>query len=473
MKTEVFWDRMKSILGQDYPAFADAVTDCEAVRAFRVHLPAEKIGDFLSVFPYPVERHPVFSDAFYCTAEKLGNTPFHHAGLIYLQDPSAMAVVHALDIQKGWHVLDLCAAPGGKTTQLSAAVGKTGAVVACEYVEKRCAILNENLERLGCSNTVVLHTAADAVAGAFPGKFDLVLCDAPCSGEGMFRKNSRAQDEWSPENVTMCAERQKRILESAVACVRPGGYLLYSTCTFAPEENEENAAYVLSRFPEMELCAPSAEVTALSSPGLKLQTTDMDPSLCRRFYPHVHRGEGQFLALFRKAASAICGEAAGNGKGDLKTVPEKDMQTVRAFLEQTLDGDAAGDCLLKIFKNRIYLVRPQLEQYLTAPGLVTPGVPLGDLEKGRLEPHHWFAKAFGHEFRNRIDLTGREDIVRQYLTGTEIPVEEGVSGFCALTYAGGVLGCVKASSGRGKNRYPKGLRLAPGTATGPEETKRS
>ena len=218
-----------------------------------------------------------------------------------MQDPSAMATVWAVELSEGMTVLDSCSAPGGKTTQIAAAVGESGIVVANEYEAKRCRILQGNVERMGAKNTVVVNLDTAEIAELYPQKFDLVLCDAPCSGEGMFRKNKLAIDEWNEDNVTMCAERQREILSNVAKCVAPQGILLYSTCTFSLEENEMNVAWFLDSHKDFELVPVSDILSRHTSDGICLDGCGYDMTLTRRFYPHVSNGEGQFIALMRRS----------------------------------------------------------------------------------------------------------------------------------------------------------------------------
>ena len=302
---EKFKERMLTYDGVDAERLFYSLENGEPQRAFRVNNIKISTEDYLKINPIDATPIPFAEEGFYTDAERVGGLPHHHAGMIYMQDPSAMITVKALDIKEGWRVLDSCASPGGKTTQLSAAVGDSGIVVCNEYVTKRCRILEENITRLGCRNTVILNLDTKYIAEFYPEKFDLVLCDAPCSGEGMFRKNELAVSEWSPENVEMCAERQMEILENCAMCVAKDGYLLYSTCTFSLEENEKNAEKFLNMHPEFCLCDVSEAVKKHTADGIVFDGCTHDMTLTRRFYPYVSDGEGQFIALMRKTESVL------------------------------------------------------------------------------------------------------------------------------------------------------------------------
>ena len=250
MISEVFLNRMKNMLGEEYAEFERALSE-EAVKGVRVNTAKVSVEDYLSVTELDLTPLSYTDYGFIPkNADGIGTTAEHHAGMIYVQDPGAMATVTALDVKRGWRVLDACAAPGGKASQLAALVGDEGFVLANEYVPKRAKIIVGNFERLGLKNAVVTSLDTAKLADMFSAYFDLVLCDAPCSGEGMFRKYDEAVTEWSEENVTLCAERQREILANCAGPVKAGGYLLYSTCTYSKEENEDTVRTFLDSHPE-------------------------------------------------------------------------------------------------------------------------------------------------------------------------------------------------------------------------------
>ena len=253
MIPEKFSERMKEMLGDEYATFESALSE-KNVRGVRVNTAKISPEDYKSVTELDLSPIPYADYGFIPhDAEGIGTTAEHHAGMIYVQDPGAMATVTALDVERGWRVLDACAAPGGKASQLAALVGDEGFVLANEYVPKRAKIIVGNFERLGIKNAVVTSLDTAKIAEMFSDYFDLVLCDAPCSGEGMFRKYDEALTEWSEENVRACAERQSEILSNCAKTVRHGGYLLYSTCTYSKEENEDTLRAFLDSQPEFSL----------------------------------------------------------------------------------------------------------------------------------------------------------------------------------------------------------------------------
>ena len=314
---ESFKKRMIDILGADEAEkLFFSIENEDAVKAFRVNSIKTDIETFeASECQIDREMAEFPPDAYITREEYPGSLPCHHSGAIYMQDISAMSTVSATEIEEGAIILDSCSAPGGKTTQLAAAAGKSGIVVANEYDKKRCRILQGNVERMGATNTVVCNLDTAVLAELYPSLFDLVLCDAPCSGEGMFRKNVRAVEEWSEENVKMCAERQREILTNVAKCVKGGGRLLYSTCTFALDENEENVAWFLNTHKDFSLVPVSEGLKDHTSDGIMLDGCNIDMTMCRRIYPHRSRGEGQFIALFERSVDA---EISQNTKKDKK-----------------------------------------------------------------------------------------------------------------------------------------------------------
>ncbi len=453
MIPSAFLERMKTLPGLDFEAFCAAL-DEPAVRALRVNPIKTDPERLLPLLPFAVEPIPFLPGSFYTGADKVGGLPAHHAGMFYMQDPSAICAVSSIAVPPGAKVLDLCAAPGGKSTQLAAAIGETGVLVSNEYVPARCRILQGNLERIGAANAVVTNLEASALADFYGSVFDLVVVDAPCSGEGMFRKYEIANAEWSPESVALCAERQKEILKQAVRCVRPGGQLLYSTCTFSLEENEQNVEWLLNTYPEFHLIPVRPEIAAVTADGICFPGCRQDLRAARRFYPHLSPGEGQFVAVLERQE--------GERKYDLPTanrllpLNRNELTAVYTFLSDTLIS--LPDRNLGKLRDEIRLT-PDFP--VPQKGVFAAGICLGTFQKERIVPHHQLFSALGTRFRRRIDLKDGDPRVFRYLRGEEIPCPElaGESnGYAAVLYEGVALGGGKAVSGCLKNHYPKGLR---------------
>ena len=370
---------------------------------------------------------PWEKNAFYTREEKPGRSIAFAAGLFYVQEPSAMCAAPLLGAEAGERVLDLCSAPGGKGTQLAAAMGGGGILVLNEKVPSRAAVLSENAERMGVANAVVISADPEALEERFAGYFDKILVDAPCSGEGMFRKEPAALSEWSEENVAMCAARQKKILSSAVKMLRCGGRLVYSTCTFAEEEDEENAAWLAS-------CGS----------GLSLLHE-------HKIWPHRERGEGHYAALFEKEGTQE--EMSFSGKKQLPFADKKAASLWRSFCREHARAEFAGE--LMSFGNSLYLV-PEGLFPLGGLKVLRAGIRLGEAVGDRFEPAHALALAAPKgAFFNENPLCDEE--AAAYLRGEETPAHC-QKGWCVATWKGYALGWGKSVGGVMKNKLPKALR---------------
>lgn len=467
---EKFKERMISLLGADESErLFRSIEDSGAVKAFRVNKIKTDVASFEASDPQ-IDRQKVdFPPEAYLTREEFpGSLPEHHSGAIYMQDISAMLTVHALSICEGMRVLDSCSAPGGKTTQLAAAVGEGGLVVANEYDKKRARILQGNIERMGCKNTVVCNLDTAVLAKTYPAMFDVVLCDAPCSGEGMFRKNPRAIEEWSEENVVMCAERQREILENVSKCVKGGGKLLYSTCTFATDENEQNVAWFLDTHKDFALVETEQALRDATSDGIMIDNSDHDMKKCRRIYPHSSLGEGQFIALFERCSDAetnthVSKKDSKNDKRSHKGPENKksraELDAIAAaekFLRNNLTKMPRGE--LKMLGDLVF-ISPEIP--LPTYNVLAAGVCVGELQKGRIVPHHQLFSAYGPDFVLKLELCGKSEDAKRYLRGEEIDCPDllaDASGYCAVMIDGCAVGGGKISAGKCKNHYPKGLR---------------
>ena len=447
MIPEKFSERMKKMLGDDYSAFESALAE-ESVRGVRVNTIKTSVEDYLAVTELSLS--PIsYTDCGFIpkNADGIGTLPEHHAGMIYVQDPGAMATVTALDVQRGWRVLDACAAPGGKSSQLAALIGDEGVLLANEYLPKRAKIIVGNFERLGIKNAVVTSLDTAKLSEMFSSYFDLVLCDAPCSGEGMFRKYDEALTEWSEENVALCAERQREILANCSKTVRSGGYLLYSTCTYSKEENEDTICNFLDSHPEFSLVPVKEALVSSTVPGLD------EMSEARRFYPHVSPGEGQFIALMKKDENTADLPTILY-KDELKSPQKDEIRTVEKFFSDTFSFIPKG----RLVKSGEQVILIPHDLPIPNFSVFMSGVMVGEIRKGILFPHHQLFSAYGKDMKLRIDLKRDDPRVSKYLRGEEIDADASGSGWCAVLYEGVPLGGGKISSGKVKNHYPKGLR---------------
>ena len=452
MLPEQFLRRMQRVLGHDFEPLVHALTEGAPVRALRRTGKGRQADVPRLLSAYRPTSIPYADGGFYFEGEHIGHTPLHHAGGIYVQDPGAMSAVAAVDVHPAMRVADLCAAPGGKSSQVAARLSD-GWLLANEFVPSRARITVQNFERLGLRRTVVTSLDTASLTELYDAYFDLVIVDAPCSGEGMFRKNELAISEWSEENVLACAERQAHILDQAAALVTDGGRLLYATCTFSPEENELTVDAFLDRHPDFVLVRPHERVLPFTAPGLDLPYRHIhDPSMCRRFYPHIAPGEGQFFAVLErqnagKKPTILCKNAAIPCQKNEKRVI--DAQLADAF---SIDPSFA---VASLGGRPILLPCGMCVPPCSATHLA--GVPLGEVRSERLIPHHYLFSAFGTEARRTICLDEADPRVRAYLHGEEISADV-ADGFAAVLYEGIPLGGGKITGGRVKNHYPKGLR---------------
>lgn len=412
--------------------------------------------------PFSVEPIPYYADGRYITEEKPGLHPLHHAGAYYIQEPSAMAPVSSLipylpELSEEPHlrILDSCASPGGKSAQAANLFPNAELLVSNEIVPNRCKTLVGNVERLGFRNTLCLNTDSETLAATYPAYFTLVLCDAPCSGEGMFRKSDDAKTMWSEENIRVCAARQREILSNVRTCVAPNGFLLYSTCTYSIEENEENVSWFLENNPDFSLCAPSEALLPYSQSGYAPSCRGFDRSLVRRFYPHVSGGEGQFFALFRRNGdNALPSQSAWRKKDDfpLRVLTKDEKAAANSLLNDTL---GYADVSLSVYGENILIVPESLS--LPERHIFSCGVKLGEYKSKRIVPHHQFFSAYGNEFLRKLNFSSDSDEIERYLRGEGFAVTA-PDGFCAVTVDGIALGGAKIVDGYLKNHYPKGLR---------------
>lgn len=433
-----FTEKMTRLLGDEAAAFF-AAWDRPRNVGLRVN-PRKRTKLPFALAPIPWEENGYYYDP----VDRPGLHPFHAAGAYYLQEPSAMAPVALLDPQPGERVLDLCAAPGGKSTQIAARMQGSGLLLSNEIHPGRARILAGNLERMGVANAIATCAHPEQLAARFPGWFDRVLVDAPCSGEGMFRKEEAAVTDWSEQTVAMCARRQTGILESAATMVRPGGRLVYSTCTFSPEEDEGVVAEFLRNHPEFSLRRCEAP---WFSPG-RPEWAGGDPQLAQifRLWPHRLRGEGHFAAVLEKK----------NGQ-DCEPQREKSVK-IPELLSEFADRNelALPRGILLRFADAFYLA-PEDCPALDGLKVLRPGLALGTLQTGRFEPSHALALWCGHASQ-MLELAPDGAEVRRYLAGQTIPAD--TAGWTLVTTGGLSLGWGKASQGVLKNHYPKGLRLS-------------
>ncbi|MBQ1901106.1 MAG: RsmB/NOP family class I SAM-dependent RNA methyltransferase [Lachnospiraceae bacterium] len=425
---------------------------------------SEKSGP--SVDTWELKQVPWIKNGFYYdeSVVRPGKHPYHEAGIYYIQEPSAMVPGECLDIEPGMRVLDLCAAPGGKSTQLAAKLMGKGMLISNEPMPNRAKILSENVERLGFPNVVVTNAYPQDLAPRFPSFFHRIMVDAPCSGEGMFRKNELAQDEWSEENVRICHERQMEILDKAADMLAAGGQMVYSTCTFSPEENEGTMYEFLINHPEFHLVEPR-KVPGMSDGVPEYLTmcgyqqeeirenvaSELKKAI--RLWPHKIQGEGHFTAVLEKDGSLLFQSP------ELKT-KKKPLKNnaLQDFLEMTTVSGILEDLLYKNLKlqgDQIYLI-PEECPNLSGIKVLRPGLHIGTVKKERFEPAHALALALHpDEYGKVMNLTVEQAM--DYINGLTFKAD-GDKGWYLILVDGVSLGWGKLAGGTMKNHYPKGLR---------------
>ncbi len=477
---------MARLLGDEYAAFAAALEQAP-VSGLRVNTLKLTPQEFRSISPFKLgETVPWCDSAFLFPPSDAspGLHPYHSAGLYYLQDPSAMSPAELLGPQPGERVLDLAAAPGGKTTHMAALMQGKGLLVANEIKDKRVGHLAVNVERWGAGNVVITNETPERLADHFGGFFDRVLVDAPCSGEGMFRKDMGARRDWSLEMVAGCAVRQRNILRVAAKLVRPGGYLLYSTCTFAPEEDEQVINGLLNGHPwragdrQTDSNEPGGfEVVALPQlPGFMSGRPDwMEPGSntqgnmvegAVRLFPHRINGEGHFVCLLQRtgATDPMAPHRVNADRLANPSTPQERLWQTFASEVLTTSFDAQR---LRVRAERLYFVPEELPDFGnpsagSGPGLrvLHPGVWLGTFKKERFEPAHPLALFLSRrQAGNVLDLPASSRELAAYLRGESLPAG-GPSGWTLVTVDGWPLGWGKRVQSIVKNHYPRGWSVS-------------
>lgn len=428
MLPQKFLERMEAQLGEEYPAFLQSLERPRAV-ALRFNPLKGKKPD-LPFVGDPVPWEPM--GYYYDPEARPGLHPYHEAGVYYLQEASAMSAVALLDPQPGEQICDLCAAPGGKSTQIAGRMMGEGFLLCNEINPKRAKILSGNIERMGISNALVTNEHPHRLAECLPGYFDRVLIDAPCSGEGMFRKEEAAVTDWSPETVEMCARRQAEILDSGAQLVRPGGRLVYSTCTFAPAENEQAVAEFLKRHPDFE---PETVDAPWFTPAGEGQF---------RMWPHRLLGEGHFGAVLRRKGDQPPVREGAPGE----KLPKLWIDFASSMGIELPAGKAVS------FGDHVYWAPVQIPS-LKGLRVLRPGLELGELKKGRFEPAHALALWLS-DCKCAENVDAQSQKIEDYLAGNVISSAK--KGWCLVTVDSYPIGWGKGDGVQLKNHYPKGLR---------------
>ena len=471
-----FEKKMKAFLGNEWDDFLYSYDNnrFQALRfnTLKVQSPEERMRILKVLGISPDKKVSWANEAYYFDENvRPGKHPYHEMGLYYIQEPSAMSAAALLAPKPGMRVLDLCAAPGGKSTQLATYLGDSGLLVSNEINTQRSRILSQNIERMGIKNAIVTNEDSFVLASHFPGFFNAIQVDAPCSGEGMFRKLPEAIEQWSMENVAICAARQKEILDNAAVMLKPGGVIVYSTCTFSKEENEDVIEYFLERHPDFTL-------------------EEME-----RFWPHKVDGEGHFVAKLVRRGSVnelgadydvcedSCNKVEDTGlKADRKTKKNKNsknrknetkpaltkenMKLLSEFLDETISEDVAAwikNSRLVMFGEQLYRL-PDMEVDIKGLKVQRAGLHIGEFKKQRFEPSHSLALALKlSEAKNVVKLTWDDPQTTGFFNGQSVMLSDEQTAECKKGWAlvcvdGYTAGWGKVNGTQVKNHYPKGLR---------------
>lgn len=453
----IFEEKMRDMLGPDYENYLASFQD-EPNQGLRVNTAKISVEDFLKISPYQLKQVPWCSNGFYYDkSEKPAKHPFYFAGLYYIQEPSAMTTASFLPVEEGDRVLDLCAAPGGKSTELAAKLNGSGLLVSNDISNSRAKALLKNLEMFGAGNSLVTSEPPNVLAKRFPAFFDKILIDAPCSGEGMFRKQANMVKAWESNGVELFVGLQRSILKEAVTMLKPGGMLIYSTCTFSKEENEQSIEYLLSLDDSLHLVdlpmfggfdEGHPEWGLTGNPGL---------SRCRRLWPHRIDGEGHFVAMVKKE---------DHGRG-MATYPEYSYSGGRlsSEAEAFIQGLNYPFDLSRIDvqRERIFYI-PESMPDVRGLRILRCGLYMGDMKKNRFEPSQALAMFLRDtQFANTIQLPLEDERVIKYLKGETIELQEAEQnvcqdGICLICVENYPLGFGKLSNGTVKNKYLPGWR---------------
>ncbi len=439
--------RMHDMLGDEFDAFIESYNR-PPERGLLLNTLRMDAESFLNPAPWQLTKAQTSNNGYIINGDAsfLAAHPYHRAGLYYMQEPSAMSVAHHAGAREGMRVLDMCAAPGGKTIGLAIPMKGTGVLVSNDFVFKRAVELKRNIERMGATNTIVTSCSPETIAQVYPEYFDIVVVDAPCSGEGMFRKNPSAALEWSVSGVKTCASRQSGILSDSAKAVAPGGRLIYSTCTFSPDENECVVEHFIS-------CNPDFSIVATE-----------------RLYPHKLRGEGHFVCIMERSNThSRIMDPAPTGQ----LYPKQYESTcLSGFLQDCFITAPQLEAYILVQRNKrqsdkeqnVFFANSDVFNALKTLTFhdITPiyvGIPIGSEKSGRFEPSHaLFMAAHDGEYRRRVDIKPDSDELMHYLNGEEISCPDTYKGYCIVSTDCLPIGFGKATDGHLKNKLPKGLR---------------
>lgn len=454
---ETYKNEMKRILGDEYKEYEASLTQTRCY-GLRVNTAKISIQDFEKICPFPIRKIPFVENGYYYNEDvQPAKHPYYFAGLYYLQDPSAMIPASRLPVNEGEAVLDLCAAPGGKTTELGAKLNGTGILVSNDISVKRAKALLKNVQLFGIPNSFVLTEYPHKLAGVFSEFFDKILVDAPCSGEGMFRKDPAMVKAWEENGPEFYAKLQREILEEAVTMLKPGGMLLYSTCTFSPLEDEGTVDFILKNHSELSL-APMEGYEGFVNGRGELIGSKYDMSACIRVFPHKMEGEGHFLALLKKENEGNDSIPIQNSNFGLKGEVRKYFEDFAANFTKSFENSRLDA------KNGMIYYMPKKVPSLRGLKYIRGGLFMGECKKNRFEPSQALAVALKKEdYRNTIDFRVEDERVVRYLKGETIILSESEAahkkGWQLVCVSGYPLGWAKLTGTNLKNKYFSAWRM--------------
>lgn len=455
---KAFDERIRIQLGDEYEDYIKCF-DSDMYHGIRVNTSKISVEDFLKISPFELEPVPWTKNGFYYDHRKYtpSKHPYYYAGLYYIQEPSAMTPASVLDIEDGDVVLDICAAPGGKSTELAAKLNGTGILISNDISNSRAKALLKNLELFGIGNMCVVSEPPNNLSKAFEGTFDKILIDAPCSGEGMFRKSSSMMTAWENNGTELFAGLQRGILNEACKMLKPGGKLLYSTCTFSPEEDERSVEYLLSIDDSMHLVDfPKYEKFDDGNPAWG-ETGNSEVAKCARLWPHHLKGEGHFIALFEKNQDDSFRESSAYSFKPYR--PDDDFI---AFIKHVSEHAGIKTGRIEENKGRLYYISEGMPD-VKGLRLLRHGLFLGEVKKNRFEPSQSLAMYLkSDQFDNVVSFSADDIRVIKYLKGETVELEDDQdieNGYVLVCVDGYPLGWAKNNRGVLKNKYLSGWRM--------------
>ena len=450
---KLFEDNMITLLGDEFDDYK-ACLDKPMFHGIRINTMKISVEDFLKINPFHLKPVPWCDNGFYYdeNLDKPSKHPYYFAGLYYIQEPSAMTPASVLPIEKGDRVLDICAAPGGKSTELAAKLNGTGVLVSNDISASRAKALLKNLEVFGASNALIISEAPYKLSERFAGYFDKILIDAPCSGEGMFRKSNSMITAWENNGNKLFSDLQISILKEVVKMLKPGGKILYSTCTFAPLENEKSVEYLLSLDEKLHLCDFDKYEAFDNGHPEWSDSGDAELSKCARLWPHKIDGEGHFVALVEKDGVSV--NTGNSGSYPIKKA-KLTKETIAFFdaFNKEFDFNRFEES-----QDKLYYI-PDSFPAVRGLRILRCGLYLGEIKKNRFEPSQSLAMSIkASDFKNVINLTSDDDRVNKYLKGETIEAD-GDNGWALVCVDSYPLGWGKLNNGILKNKYLPGWRL--------------